>query len=179
MKFAIAFVVGSVLVAVAGAEAAQGAYRVRLSGTASGNHFDRSAKLALRKPFAPEGNHKIDVCLRSGVPASQPRVGAIRFGSNAGCFRQGSRLDLTSVRKTRRTITMRPYGDLGGTYANNWTASNSIAGGIYSPVRGKAFFRFSRKGKRVRGFVRLTGYCGPFCGWSTYRARVRRGRLIR
>jgi hypothetical protein len=176
---ALAVVAATALFAGSPAAAAPPAlitFRVTISGTASGNPFTQTGTLTLHRTVTTAGStngvNPLDVCLRAGFPAGLPAPGAIWLGSNSACFPIGrADLDMGAVNVSDSRVDFEPDGRLQATLINLWTARGSVVSCPYAPVAGSAIYRFDT-GNRLSGSVRLSGYGGAACGWSTYSATV-------
>jgi Zn-dependent protease with chaperone function len=154
-----------------------GTFDVTLTGTASGNYFERTATLSFEPTISEEGTtngvNPIDVCLISGFPGAQPEPGAIWLGSNSGCNPGASaaNIDMGSVETDDATVNFAPDPDIAATMANNFTASGGLTACIYAPVDGWLTVTVSADGS-VSGSISITGYGGAMCGNSGYEAEL-------
>ncbi|WP_156893020.1 hypothetical protein [Actinokineospora enzanensis] len=154
---------------------ATGAFTVTISGTVSGNSFRRTGTLRVVSTITTTGTtngvNPVDVCLISGFPAGQPEVGAIRFGSNSGCYPSTSaKLDMATVSANGNTYTVAPDERMAATGSNNFTASSDyIFACPFFPVSGQLRLTLDRG---VQGAIDITGYGGASCGSSHYQATI-------
>ncbi|WP_067451036.1 Hsp70 family protein [Actinomadura macra] len=143
----------------------EGTYSVSLSGTVSGQAFERTAQLQVMSTVARVGTtddvNPIEVCLRSGFPAGTPEVGAIWFGTTTACFpERGAQIDMATVEVSGDTVTVRPVERIAAGGLNQFTASgNSIYACLYQPVAGSMTVTFS--GDSASGELDINGYGGP------------------
>lgn len=152
-------------------------YDITLVGTVGSRAFQRSGILAFRQPFDPSGTQNganpIDVCLRSGDPATNPSVGAIQFSSNNACFGGRSSLDLAYVSITSATqLVVEPDSRLAATCNNYYNYSSGLTAAVYAPYDGGMVIDFLANGNQVAGTIDTNGliYClSP--GIERYRAQ--------
>jgi hypothetical protein len=153
----------------------EGTHTITLSGAAAGNGFDRQGTLEIRPTITRNGTtngvNVLDVCIRSGFPAGQPEAGALWFGSNAGCFRDGGELDLAEVGVEGATITVVPDVRSAESYGSNFSTTGGASACVYTPFSGRATIRFHANG-RISGSIDVQGAAGDFCGNGKYRADI-------
>ena len=139
-----------------------GVYQITVAGTASGNPFVQGGYFTLHNNMTRVTNNGVnpyETCIIVGSPATNPRVGAIRYGTNSGCFGDRKLIDMvgTSVTGDSRqhdyiTVPDRRYQAL---FINSWTARGGITACIYSPVSGST--RYQITNNRVSGTIDLQG----------------------
>lgn len=163
----------------AGAASAQAAtpvvYEVVISGTASGNAFERTGTITVLPTVTDvttNGVNPFEVCLESGFPAGLPEVGAIWYGTNTACFEdRGQQIDLTHAVWDDAGFHTEPDPNLQALLVNHWTASDDyIFAFPYGPYRGGTSYQFFDDGT-VTGTIDLLGH-GGLGGHSTYQATL-------
>lgn len=153
-----------------------GTYEVTISGTVSGNSFQRTATLSFQPTISSVGTtngvNPIDVCLTSGFPGAQPEPGAIWLGSNSGCNPGASAadMDMGTVEVNGSTVEFTPDPNIAATLANNFTSSSGLAACVFAPTDGH--MTVTVDGDSVSGTISITGYGGAFCGNSGYEAEL-------
>ncbi|MFC5288342.1 hypothetical protein ACFPM7_14875 [Actinokineospora guangxiensis] len=149
-----------------------GEYAVRVSGTVAGRPFRHEAHLYVTGTIAEVGTangvNALDVCLAVGSPVGVPQVGALWFGSNAGCFPAASAADVDLARTTVTSgptveVTVEPDGTV--TEATGLNAFAAPAGAAICPsdIGGGSLRLSFDGGGGVTGRVTVTGRAG-LCG---------------
>jgi hypothetical protein len=149
-----------------------GEYALRISGTVAGRPFQREAHLYVTGTIAEVGTangvNALDVCLAAGSPVSLPQVGALWFGSNAGCFPAASTADVDLARTTVTSgptveVTVEPDGAVAAAAGLNVFATPAGATSCPSDIGGGSLRLSFDSDGRVTGRVSVTGQAG-LCG---------------